>query len=113
MIPNVLTWQVGTSNATFIVNAAGATSSPLAINNSTTPSFTAFGLQQRVLVTSTGNDSSIYFKIVGLNMAGFTVTDYVLGSNATFATSNLDFAKVISVQGVSSTGFGTANYNPA
>lgn len=99
MIPNVITYSVGTGNATFIVNAAGATSSPLAINNAKLPNFP---LQQRVLVTSTGNDSGLFFRILGLNAALNTVVEFLAGSNATYAQSNLDYAQIISIQGSSS-----------
>jgi hypothetical protein len=109
-IPNVITYSVGTGNATYIVNVAAATNAPLALNNSLLP---GYPLQQRVLVTSSGNDSSIYFRIVGLNQANNTIVDYVAGSNATYAQSNLDFAKIISVQGVSSTNIGTPTYVPS
>jgi hypothetical protein len=98
-LPNVTTYSVGTGNATYIVNAAGATSSPLVLNNTKLP---GFPLQQRVLVTSAGNDSSLYFRIVGLNQAGFTVSEFLAGSNATYAQSNLDYATIISIQGSSS-----------
>jgi hypothetical protein len=98
-LPNVLTYSVATGNATYIVNAAAATNAPLALNHTTLP---GFPLQQRVLVTSTGNDSSLFFRILGLNQAGFTVSEFLAGSNATYAQSNLDYAAVISIQGSSS-----------
>lgn len=99
-LPNVTTFNVGTANATYIVNAAGATNAPLVLLHTTMPQFP---LQSRVLVTSAGNDSSIFFKIVGLNQAGFTVSELLAGSNGTFAVSNLDYASIISIQGVSTT----------
>lgn len=94
-LPNVLTYSVATGNATYIVNAAGATTAALALNNTTFPNYP---LQQRVLITSTGNDTGIYFHIVGLNQAGFTVQEYILGSNATYVQSNLDYSKIVSIQ---------------
>ena len=98
-LPVVVTYNVGTGNATSIVNAAAATSSPLTLATTFMPNFP---LQQRVLVTSTGNDSSLFFRIVGLNQAGFTVSEFLPGTNATFAQSNLDYAKIVSIQGSSS-----------
>src|SRR5215469_8572211 len=99
MIPNVTNFNIGTGNITYIVNAAGATSSPLALATSIMPNFP---LQQRVIASSVGNDSGIWFRIVGLNQAGFTVTEFLAGTNATFAQSNLDYSKIISIQGSSS-----------
>src|ERR1700686_3332369 len=99
MLPVVVTYNVGTGTASTIVNAAAATSSPLTLATTFMPNYP---LQQRVLVTSTGNDSSLFFRIVGLNQAGFTVSEFLAGSNATFAQSNLDYAKIIPIQGSSS-----------
>jgi len=99
MIPNVITYTVATGTATTIVNAVGATSAPLALVTSTMPSFP---LQQRAIVSSVGNDSGIFFRIVGLNQAGFTVSEFLTGGNAVAVVSNLDYAKIISIQGSSS-----------
>jgi hypothetical protein len=101
-LPNVITFQIGTGNATYIVNAAAATNAPLALATTIMPSFAQFGLQQRALVSSVGNDSGIFFRIVGLNQAGFTVTEFLAGTNATFAVSAQDYSKIISIQGSSS-----------
>jgi len=98
-LPNVTTFNIGTGNITYIVNAAAATSSPLALATTIMPNFP---LQQRVIASSVGNDSGIFFRIVGLNQAGFTVTEFLAGTNATFAQSNLDYSKIISIQGSSS-----------
>jgi hypothetical protein len=98
-LPNVTTYNLTGGTATYIVNAAAATSAPLALATSLVPSYP---LQQRVLVTSAGNDSSLFFNIVGLNQAGFTVSEFLQGSNGTFASSNLDYAKIISIRGSSS-----------
>ncbi len=99
-LPNITTFNTFTANATYIVNAAAATNAPLALLHTTMP---GFPLQSRVLVTSAGNDSSIFFKIIGLNQAGFTVSELLAGSNGTFVVSNLDYASIISIQGVSTT----------
>src|SRR5271167_2844468 len=98
-LPNVTTYNLTGGNATYIVNAAAATNAPLLLATTLVPSYP---LQQRVLVTSVGNDSSLYFNIVGLNQAGFTVSEFLLGSNGTFVASNLDYAKIISIRGSSS-----------
>jgi hypothetical protein len=98
-LPNVITYNVATGTITTIVNAAAATSAPLALATTVVPSFP---LQQRVIASSVGNDSGIFFRIVGLNQAGFTISEFLAGTNATFAVSNLDYAKIISIQGSSS-----------
>jgi len=99
MIPNVITYTVGTGTITTIVNAAAATSAPLTLATTFLPSFP---LQQRIIASSVGNDSGIFFRIVGLNQAGFTVSEFLAGGNAVAVVSNLDYAKIISIQGSSS-----------
>src|SRR5580698_2268465 len=80
-------------NATNIVNAAAATTSALALATTGVPGV----WQRRVLVTSSGNDSAIYFHIIGTNQAGFGAAEYLAGSNATSIQSNLDYLTVTSV----------------
>jgi hypothetical protein len=94
-LPNVITYNVATGNATTIVNVAPIGSGKFTLNTSIVPNFP---LQQRVLVTSAGNDSTIFFHIVGLNQAGFTVQEWLAGSNSTFAQSQLDYAQIVSIQ---------------
>jgi hypothetical protein len=98
-LPNVITYTVGTGTATTFVNAAAATSAPLALVTTIAPSFP---LQQRAIVSSVGNDSGIFFRIVGLNQAGFTIAEFLAGGNAVAVVSNLDYSKIISIQGSSS-----------
>jgi hypothetical protein len=96
MQPNVITYNLtNTASGSSIVNAAGPGSVTFTIASAVMPNFP---LQQRVNVTSGGNDSGIFFHIVGLNQAGFTVQEFLAGSNATFAQSNLDYARIISIQ---------------
>ena len=80
-------------NATSIVNAAAATTSALALATTGVPGV----WQRRVLVTSSGNDSAIYFHIVGGNQAGFQASEYLAGANATSIQSNMDYLTIASV----------------
>ncbi len=80
-------------NATSLVNAAAATTSALLLATTLVPGV----WQRRVLVTSSGNDSAIYFHIVGTNQAGFGAAEYLAGANATSIQSNVDFLTVTSV----------------
>jgi len=61
--------------------------------------------QQRVTVTSEGNDSGIYFHLIGLNQAGFTVSEFLAGGNGSGAgtsavtvQSNLDYKTILSIE---------------
>lgn len=100
MLPVVVQYNVSSANATNALSALQhSTSGALTLSSTTIgPN------QQRVTVTSQGNDSTIYFHIVGLNQAGFTVTEYLAGGNGTGAAgsavtvqSNLDYQAVISI----------------
>lgn len=80
-------------NATSLVNANAATSGPFTFATTLVPGV----WQRRVLVTSSGNDSAIYFHIIGTNQAGFGASEYLAGANATSTQSNLDYLTVTSV----------------
>lgn len=80
-------------NATSLVNAAAATTSALLLATTLVPGV----WQRRVLVTSSGNDSAIYFHIIGTNQAGFGASEYLAGANATSIQSNMDYLAVTSV----------------
>ena len=80
-------------NATSIVNAAAATTSALALATTNVPGV----WQRRVLVTSSGNDSAIYFHIVGTNQAGFPAVEFLAGANSTSIQSNVDFLGIVSI----------------
>lgn len=80
-------------NATSLVNANAATSGPLTLATTQVGGI----WQRRVLVTSSGNDSLIYFHIIGTNQAGFGAAEYLAGANATSIQSNMDYLTVISI----------------
>ena len=80
-------------NATSIVNANAATTGPLTLATTLVPGI----WQRRVLVTSSGNDSAIYFHIIGTNQAGFGAAEYLAGANSTSIQSNMDYLTVTSV----------------
>jgi hypothetical protein len=55
--------------------------------------------QQRVTITSAGSDTGIFFHIIGLNQAGFTVSEFLTGGGAgSTVQSNLDYKTVVSIQ---------------
>lgn len=93
-LPNVTTYSVAAGNATTIVNANAATSGLLVLAATATPGAN----QMRLLVTSSGNDSALFFHIIGTNQAGFPIAEFLSGSNATTAQSNLDFNSIKSIQ---------------
>lgn len=93
-LPNVTTYSVAAGNATTIVNANAATSGPLVLATTASPGPN----QMRLLVTSSGDDSLLFFHIVGRNQAGFQITEFLAGTNSTAAQSNLDFNSVISIR---------------
>lgn len=55
------------------------------------------GSQRRVLITSSGNDSSNTFTVTGTNWAGNVISETITGPNATTTYSVLDYLTVTSV----------------
>lgn len=98
MLPTVVNYSVATGTATTIVNANAATSGPLTLAATATPG----PYQMRLLITSAGNDSGLYFDIQGTNQAGFPIGEFLAGSNSTTAQSILDYQGVKSIQPSSS-----------
>ena len=97
MLPQVLNgYNLPADNGTSIVNVNAATTGPLTLaTTNVTGSW-----QRRLVITSSGNDSSIFFRIIGTNQAGFPITEFVQGGNATAGavTSTQDFLTVKSIQ---------------
>jgi hypothetical protein len=86
-------------NATSIVNAYGTTTSaPFTLATTQVGGV----WQRRLLITSGGNDSGIYFHIIGFNQANFTISEFLAGSNGGTAQSNLDYLNLVSIQPSSS-----------
>ena len=78
-LPNVITYFLNTSTSTTFLTAALASTS-----GSLTLTTTVIGVhQQRITVTSGGDDSTKYFHIIGLNEAGFTVGEFLAGGLGT------------------------------
>ena len=99
MLPVVVTYgNLTAANGSSLGTSSAATVNPILLYTTVVNNL----YQQRVTVTSAGNDSSIYFHIVGLNQAGFTVSEFAAGTNATSTISNLDYWRIISVRGSSS-----------
>ena len=82
-------------NATSLVNANASTGGALTLATTLVPGV----WQRRVTVTSQGNDSGIYFHILGTNQAGFAIGEYIAGQNGstTAAQTNLDYLTVTSI----------------
>jgi hypothetical protein len=102
MQPVVVTLAYPLGNATTIAQSQGSTSGAFQLNGTLgTAAPLGAGVlgtyQQRVTVTSGGNDSAIFFHIIGLNQAGFTVSEFLAGASTTVAQSNLDYRTVISI----------------
>jgi hypothetical protein len=101
MQPVVVTYSLPAGSSTSIVNSVGSTSGLLQLNGTLgTASLGVLGaVQQRVTVTDGGNDTGIFFHIIGLNQAGFTISEFLAGGNvASTVQSNLDYRTIISIQ---------------
>lgn len=115
MLPNVITYSLAAASVTSVVNAApiqGPGPLPLnspqtlaptgsLVNSTTNP--VVLDNQRRLLITTSGNESSNKFTIVGLNQAGFTTTEQITGPNVSTAQSLLDYKTVISVSALATT----------
>ncbi len=100
MQPVVVTYSLPAGSSTSIAASQGSTSGLLQLNGTLgTAALGVLGtVQQRITVTSGGNDSAIYFHIIGLNQAGFTVSEFLAAASTALATSNLDYRTIISIQ---------------
>src|ERR1700730_3722070 len=108
MLPTVVNYALSsTFGTTAIALAQGSTSGLIALNGtygtasplSTLGSAVITQQQQRITVTSGSSDTGIYFHVIGLNQAGFTIAEYFAGAGAGLTVqSNLDYRTVISVQ---------------
>lgn len=100
MLPVVVTYNLSTTSSTSALGVQQASGS-VALTIGTT----SIGAnQQRVTVTSAGNDTGIFFHIIGLNQAGFTVGEYLAGGlgtglagSAGTVQSALDYKTIISI----------------
>lgn len=95
-LPIVFNFSLPAANATNIVNAQGTTAAGVAFTQATTVLGTG-NQQRRVLITTTGNESSNTFVIRGLNAAGFPIVESIAGPNATTTRNNLDFQIISSI----------------
>jgi hypothetical protein len=107
-LPNVVVYSLPVGNATTIAQVQASTNGPLQLNGTLgTSTGGVLGVnQQRITVSSSGNDGAIgiAFKIIGLNQAGFTVSEILPAGNATVvAQSNLDYRTVLSIAPVNIT----------
>jgi hypothetical protein len=115
MLPNVITYSLIAASATGVVNAApiqGPGPLPLnspqtlaptgsLVNSTTNP--VVLDNQRRLLITTSGNESSNKFTIVGLNQNGFTTTEIIVGPSSSTAQSLLDYKTVISITPLATT----------
>jgi hypothetical protein len=101
MIPQVVTYRLVAGTGTTIATTQTVTTLSLGLNGTT-----IIGPpQRRIIITSTGDDSAIFFRVIGLNQANNTVTELLAGGNATtVATSSLDYVRVISITPSTATG---------
>src|SRR6476659_5990973 len=104
--PSVVTFNYTSAFGTTSISlASGAAVTGLFQLNGTFGTSSPFGPgvlgnnQQRVTITSAGSDTGIFFHIVGLNQAGFTVAEFLTGGGAgSTVQSNLDYKTVLSIQ---------------
>ena len=95
MLPINFQYALPAGNASTLGTATASGSVGLSFATTVLPGT----VQRRIVVASNGNDSGIYFFIKGLNQAGFTVSEFVAGSNGstTPAQSVFDYASVITI----------------
>lgn len=105
MLPVVVTYNLpGVLGTTSIALAQGPLTSLFQLNGTygTTAALGPGVLgtnQQRITITSASSDTGIYFHVVGLNQAGFTVAEFLQGGGAgSTVVSNLDYKTIISIQ---------------
>lgn len=94
MLPIVVTYSLPAGNATSIVNANAATTGPLTLATTQVPGTN----QRRLLITSSGNDSAIFYHVSGTNQAGFPIGEFITGVSNSTTNTNLDYLIVASVQ---------------
>jgi|SRR5262245_49923361 len=95
MGPVVVVYSLAPAVTTNVVNAATAGTT---IQTLVTSTGVVLDNQRRLLITATGNESGNTFTITGLNQAGFTVSEAILGPNASTVATNVDFKTVLSVK---------------
>lgn len=91
MLPIVVTKALTAGVTTGIVNAAATGTINMTLVT------TVLDTQRRLLVTATGDESGNVFTVIGLNQANMTVTEAIVGPNASTTQSNFDFKQVLSI----------------
>jgi hypothetical protein len=104
MLPNVITMVLVANSSTLLVNAA-----PVQGPGPFTLSTTQLDTQRRILITSSANDATTNFKIVGTNQAGFAISENLLGPNTSTVQSVLDYLTVKSISNTNQTTNGTVS----
>src|ERR1700721_3619710 len=101
MLPVVVTYNIIASGGTASLAASQASTAGLLALSTTVVGAN----QQRITVTSAGNDAGIYFHVIGFNQANFTIFEYLagglgtgVGASAATVQSNLDYRTIISIQ---------------
>lgn len=82
--------QTVLSATTLTLNGALVTSAGIAILSS-------WKTGRRISIYSSGNDSAVYFKIVGINQDNTSITDVILGGSGTTVYSNKYFYSISSI----------------
>ena len=101
MLPVVVTYNIIASGGTASLAASQASTAGLLALATTVVGAN----QQRITVTSAGNDAGIYFHVIGFNQANFTIFEYLAGGlgtgvagSAGTVQSNLDYNTIVSIQ---------------
>ena len=101
-LPNIIQYNLAAgANSTLLVNQSSAVATGAAFTLTTTILGT---VQRKVQFSTVADESSNKFTIVGLNGAGFPITDVVTGPNASTTQSNLDFLTVTKITALNQTG---------
>ena len=107
-LPNVTNYSLSSTVGTTSISVAtaGTTGVNILQLNGTFGTSSPFGpgvlattgIQQRITITSGSSDTGIYFHIIGLNAAGFTIAEFLVGGAAgSTVQSNLDYRTIISI----------------
>jgi hypothetical protein len=91
VLPNVVTLNLGAANSALLYNASTATTSFTLLT-------TVLDAQRRIVVSSSGDESSNTFTIIGTNQAGFSISQTIAGINIGSSFTDLDFKTVTSIR---------------
>lgn len=98
MIPQIVTIALAAASANNVCLSQAPGAAALTLNGSTVAGGVAtLDYQRHVIITSSGNDSGITFKITGTRNDGGVISETLAGANAGVAESTLDYKTITSI----------------